>query len=126
MKKSALYRGLGLFCFGLGGLGIGVPLLPTVPLWILAALCFARSAPTLQQKIYDHPQFGETVRQFVEERALSKRSKLFSITGATLGTTLSLWLMHPPIYVVGIVATTMAVVIIWLATRREPIILPRD
>lgn len=126
MKKNVLYRGLGLFCFGLGGLGIGVPLLPTVPFWILAAICFARSEPALQQKIYNHPQFGETVRQFVEERALSKKSKLFSIVGATLGTTLSLWLTHPPVYVVGTVAAIMTVVIVWLATRREPVTLHQD
>jgi uncharacterized membrane protein YbaN (DUF454 family) len=126
MKKNVLYRGLGLICFGLGGIGIGVPLLPTVPFWILAAICFARSAPALQQRIYDHPQFGETVRQFVEDRALSKKSKLFAIAGATGGTSLSLWLLHPPVYVVGIVAITMTGVIIWLATRREPVNLHQD
>ncbi len=118
--KDRINRGLGLFFFGLGGLGIALPLLPTVPLWILAAIFFARSAPTLQQRIYDHPQFGETVRQFVEERALSKRSKLFSIGGAGGGTTLSLWITQPPAYVVWMVIVFMTAVIAWLATRPKP------
>lgn len=126
VKKQALYRGLGLFCFGLGGLGIGIPLLPTVPFWILAAICFARSAPQLQQKIYDHPQFGNTVRQFVENRALSKKSKLFAIGGATLGCASSLWLLHPPVYVVWTVAMVMTGVIVWLATRPEPVGVSQD
>jgi uncharacterized membrane protein YbaN (DUF454 family) len=118
--KDRINRGLGLFFFGLGGLGIALPLLPTVPLWILAAIFFARSAPALQQRIYDHPQFGETVRQFVEERALSKRSKMYSIGGASAGTALSLWITQPPDYVVWIVVIFMTGVLIWLATRPEP------
>jgi len=118
--KDRINRGLGLFFFGLGGLGIALPLLPTVPLWILAAIFFARSAPALQQRIYDHPQFGETVRQFVEERALSKRSKLYSIGGASAGTALSLWITQPPAYVVWILVIFMTAVLVWLATRPEP------
>ena len=73
---SEIGRRVGLFFFALGTLGIGVPLLPTVPFWILAAICFARSDPALQRKIYDHPRFGTTVRQFVENRVLSRRAKL--------------------------------------------------
>ena len=109
-----------MFFFGLGGLGIALPLLPTVPLWILAAIFFARSAPALQKRIYDHPQFGETVRQFVEERAMSKKSKLFAIGGASAGTMLSLWITQPPVHVLWIVVIFMTAVIIWLATRPEP------
>lgn len=126
MSKHSINRGLGLFFFGLGGLGIGVPLLPTVPLWIVAAILFARSAPALQQRIYNHPQFGEIVRQFVENRALSKRSKIFAIAGASAGTTLSLWLVHPPVYVIWTVAVIMTGVLLWLATRPEPVVLDPD
>ena len=120
IRKHVINRGLGLFFFGLGGLGIGVPLLPTVPLWILAAIFFARSAPELQQRIYDHSQFGATVREFVENRALSKKSKHFAVGGAGIGTALSLWLTQPPAYVVWTVAIIMTGVIVWLMTRTEP------
>nr|MBS0021449.1 YbaN family protein [Gammaproteobacteria bacterium] len=118
--KRRIYRALGLFFFGLGGLGIAVPLLPTVPLWILAALFFAQSAPELQQRIYDHPQFGNTVRQFVEHRVLSKKSKGFAMAGASAGTGVSLWVMQPPASVVWTVATIMAGVVLWLGTRPGP------
>jgi uncharacterized membrane protein YbaN (DUF454 family) len=94
-------------------------LLPTVPFWILAAIFFARSDPDLQRKIYEHPQFGTTVRQFVENRVLSRRAKLFSIAGAGAGTALSLWLTRPPGYVIAAVVLIMAGVFVWLATRPE-------
>lgn len=95
-------------------------MLPTVPFWILAAFCFAGSAPELQKRIYSHPQFGETVRQFVEKRALSNRSKLFSIGGASVGTAISLWIVQPHTYVVLLVSAAMVGVAIWLATRPKP------
>jgi uncharacterized membrane protein YbaN (DUF454 family) len=121
VTKHRIYRRLGLFFFGLGGLGIGVPLLPTVPLWIVAAIFFARSEPALRQRIYDYPQFGETVRQFVEQGALSKKSKLFAIVGASAGTAISLWIMHAPTYLVWAVSVIMAAVVVWLVTRPEPV-----
>lgn len=115
-----MQRRLGLLFFALGTVGIGVPLLPTVPFWILAAIFLARAEPTLQQKIYDHPQFGHIVRQFVEEGVLSRRSKVVAIGGAGAATTLSLWITQPPAYVLWAVVAMMAGVFVWLATRPEP------
>ena len=121
MKKSRLfiYRVLGLFFFGAGTLGIVVPLLPTVPLWILAAFLFASSSPALQQKIYSHPQFGDTVKQFVEDGVLSRQSKHYAIAGASAGSLISLALLQPPAYIVWPVVLIMTAVVIWLATRPE-------
>lgn len=122
MGRDRVYRFLGLFCFGLGGVGMVVPLLPTVPLWILAALLFSRSEPALRQKIYDHPRFGATVRDFVERGQLSRRSKVGAILGAGLCTSLSLWIVGPPVQVLIAVAAIMAAVFVWLATRPEPLV----
>ena len=58
---------LGWLFFGLGFIGAFLPLLPTVPLWILAAWFFARSNPALRDRIYRHPQFGPQVEEFVEQ-----------------------------------------------------------
>jgi uncharacterized membrane protein YbaN (DUF454 family) len=121
-SKQRFRRGVGLFFFALGTLGIGVPLLPTVPFWILAAIFFARSDPALQRKIYAHPQFGLTVRQFVENRVLSRRAKCFSIGGAGIGTGVGLWLTNPPAYVIATVSLIMVGVFVWLATRPESIV----
>ena len=117
-----IYRVLGLFFLGAGTLGIFVPLLPTVPLWILAALLFTKSSPALQQKIYAHPQFGETVMQFVEDGVLSRQNKYYAIAGASASSLISLVLIQPPPYIVWPVVIIMIGVVIWLATRPESLI----
>lgn len=121
MRRSRLfiYRVLGLFFLGAGTLGVFIPLLPTVPLWILAAFLFTRSSPALQKKIYAHPQFGETVKQFVENGVLSRKNKHYAIAGASAGSLISLALLQPPSYVVWPMVIIMIGVVIWLSTRPE-------
>ncbi len=118
--KQLLCRLLGLLLFGAGLAGIVVPLLPTVPLWILAALCFAQGSPAWQRRIYAHPRFGETVRLFVEEGALTRRGKYFAMAGAAGSSALSLWLLQPPQPVSWSVAAMMSLVVLWLYRRPEP------
>ncbi len=119
--KQYLYRIIGLLFFGIGSVGIFVPLLPTVPLWILAALFFAGSSPALQQKIYSHPQFGETVQHFVEYGVLTRKNKLYAISGSATGTLISLLIVRPAPTVLWSIVALMACVILWLATRPETV-----
>lgn len=58
-----------------GGVGIFVPLLPTVPFIILAAFCFARSSPALEQRLIEHPHFGPHIRNWRESGAITRKGK---------------------------------------------------
>lgn len=117
--RTSIYRGLGGFFFGLGTLGIGVPLLPTVPFWILAAFCYARSSPDLRDRIYAHPTFGPPVRDFLEQGALSRRAKFGAIGGMSGGVLLSVLAFGLPWPVAGLIALALAPVAWWLARRPE-------
>ena len=54
--------GLGLFCVGLGALGVIVPGLPTTIFLIAASWCFTRSCPWLEDRLIRNRFFGPYLR----------------------------------------------------------------
>jgi len=69
----------GMLAVAVGTIGIALPLLPTVPFYLLAAFCFARSNPVWEQRILDDPRFGPHVRAWREHGAIPLRGKIASI-----------------------------------------------
>jgi uncharacterized membrane protein YbaN (DUF454 family) len=75
MLKPLYFAG-GVLSVALGVLGVVLPLLPTVPFFILAAFCFARSSPALEQRLLTSPRFGPSIRAWRERGAISRRGKV--------------------------------------------------
>lgn len=65
----------GLLSLLLGAVGAFVPLLPTVPFVILAAFCFARSSPRLEQWLVGHRHFGPHIAAWRSRGAISPAGK---------------------------------------------------
>ncbi len=61
-------------------LGIFLPLLPTVPLLLLALACFARSSEKFYSWIINHNRLGPIVRPYLENEGLPPGVKFKSIT----------------------------------------------
>jgi len=114
-----LYLLLGWLAFGIGFAGIFLPLLPTVVFWILAAWLFTNSAPHLRERICNHPRFGAMIRDFLDHGVLSRRGKLFAVTGmmGSVGISLMLWI--PPLPILIILVVTLLFVVFWLLRRPE-------
>ena len=74
-----LYLVVGLLSLLLAGLGIFVPLLPTVPFIILAAFCFARSSPRLESWLVHHKSFGPHLAAWRSRGAISRVGKRAAI-----------------------------------------------
>ncbi|WP_116132869.1 YbaN family protein [Tropicimonas sp. IMCC34043] len=74
----------GCLAFGLGMLGVVLPLLPTVPFILLAAFCFARSSERLHDWIVSHPLFGPTILNWRERGAISRRGKRMATLSAAV------------------------------------------
>lgn len=71
---------LGLVAFGFGFLGLFLPVLPTTPLWLLAAYCFMRGSKSLYEWAMSFKTFNEIVTNFNIYRAIPLRIKVISIT----------------------------------------------
>ena len=74
MKKVLLVIA-GCLSLGLGILGIVVPLLPTTPLVLLSAWCFARSSKRLHHWLTTHPRFGLVIRNWEQHRGMQVKHK---------------------------------------------------
>lgn len=111
------WRAAGLASVVLGTVGIALPLLPSVPFYILAAFCFGRSNPEWEARLLRHPRFGPPILAWRTRGAISRAGKL----GAVLALSLSavgglLFLADPwrwaPLAVAMVTGT-------WLVTRPD-------
>ena len=66
---------LGWLLFGLGFVGVFVPVLPTTPLMLLALWCFARSSERFHDWLYTHRVFGPPLQQYREHRVIPVLAK---------------------------------------------------
>jgi len=66
---------LGIIFTGIGLMGIVIPGLPTTPLMILAAACFAKSSQRFYNWIINNRMFGEHVKNYREGNGIPKRIK---------------------------------------------------
>jgi uncharacterized membrane protein YbaN (DUF454 family) len=118
----ALLLGAGVLATALGVLGIFLPLLPTVPLLLLAAACFARSSPRCYTWLLDHPRLGPLVSDYLEGNGIPLRAKIWAIlllwTSISLST-LMLVLILPVKLTLFTVAIGVTVYLLRLPTRNE-------
>ena len=66
-------------------MGIVLPVVPTVPFYLLAAFCFSRSHPECARRLYEHPRYGPAMREWRDRRAIGWKAKVSAITAMTLG-----------------------------------------
>ena len=86
--------GFGFLCLGAGFAGVFLPLLPTTPLVLLAAWCFARSSDRFHSWLVEHPLFGNVLRQWQEERRIDRPVALRGILLLWASIALSIYLMQ--------------------------------
>ncbi len=69
----------GLLCVGLAVVGIFLPLLPTVPLLLLAAACFARSSERFHAWLLEHTYLGPMIRDYLDGQGIPLKAKISAI-----------------------------------------------
>ena len=69
----------GTLFVGLGILGIFMPVLPTTPFLLLAAVCYARSSQRFYDWLLTNKWFGDYIRNYLQGKGISLRVKILTI-----------------------------------------------
>lgn len=107
---------LGLLLLPVGVAGVFLPLLPGTPILILAAACFARSSPQLENFLVSHPQFGPPIQAWRERGAIPLRAKLFALIAMAASAVLAIN-SSAPIIGKGAALFLLAVAAIFVSSR---------
>ncbi|MDD4245077.1 MAG: YbaN family protein [Candidatus Methanomethylophilaceae archaeon] len=77
-KRTALVAA-GSVAMVIGGIGVVLPVLPTTPFVIVAALCFSTSSPRMYGWITRNRYFGEYIENYREGKGVSRRTKAYAL-----------------------------------------------
>lgn len=78
--ERALWVVGGLVFVAVGAVGVVVPGLPTTPMLLLAAACFARSSPRLYHWLLTNRTFGPLIADYRAGRGVSRRVKASALS----------------------------------------------
>ena len=76
--KKAFFIALGCVSLALGTIGIVLPILPTVPFYLLTAFCFANSSERLHTTVYK-----KYIGSYFRRRGMTKKAKCLLIGTVT-------------------------------------------
>ncbi|OAN48083.1 hypothetical protein A6A04_04820 [Paramagnetospirillum marisnigri] len=71
--------GLGWVFFGLGMVGVFLPVMPTTPFMLVALWCFAKSSERFHAWLFHHRLFGPPLRQWERHRVIPLYAKLAAL-----------------------------------------------
>jgi uncharacterized membrane protein YbaN (DUF454 family) len=93
----ALFLVAGITALSFGIAGIFLPVLPTTPLVLLAAACFARSYRPFHEWLLAHRQFGPMIHEWQVHGSIPYRTKITAIVmmAVTLGVSV-VFFVRPP------------------------------
>ena len=78
----------------LGALGVVLPVLPTTPFLILALALFSKSSPKFHRMLLENRWFGDGLRQWEEQKTLSRKTKRTAYISIVLTFTLSIAILR--------------------------------
>lgn len=71
-----IYLMIGMISFGLGFIGIVLPILPTTPFLLLAGFCFAKSSKRVHNWFVSTKAYQRHLEPFVQKRAMTLKTKI--------------------------------------------------
>jgi uncharacterized membrane protein YbaN (DUF454 family) len=90
---------VGMLSTLLAVVGVFLPVLPTVPLLLLAAACFARSSENFHHWLLEHPRIGPMIKDYLGGQGIPMRAKISAISLIWLSILFSVFFLVPLFWV---------------------------
>ena len=81
--KKVFFVAIGCISLALGVVGIALPILPTVPFFLLTAFCFANSSERLHSWFLGTTMYKKYIGSYMERKGMTVRAKLTLIGTVT-------------------------------------------
>jgi len=80
MLKRRLFVVVGTIALVLGIIGIIIPVLPTTPFLLLAAICYLRGSQRLYNALLGNRFVGSYIKNYLEGRGMPLKMKIWTLT----------------------------------------------
>lgn len=119
--RRSLLLAAGFLSTALAVLGVFLPLLPTVPLLLLAATCFARSSPRCHAWLREHRHFGPVLAAY-QDGAIPRRARRTALLLIWTSIPLSMLFLVETIWLrllLLLIALAVTSYLLWLPTQAD-------
>lgn len=106
----------------LGVIGIFVPVLPTTPFLLLAAILYARSSKRFYNWLMTNRFFGSYIKNYREKKGVPLKIKIFTIVILWVTISISALIFVSNIFIrIGLftIAVLVTIHLIWIRTLKE-------
>lgn len=108
--KRIIFIVIGCVSLGIGCVGVVLPILPTVPFFLLTVFCFANSSEKLHNWFVNTKMYKKHLDSFVKKKGMTVKTKATILTSVTIIMLFGFILMM----LKGIVIPCIILALVWL------------
>ena len=108
--KQIIFLIIGCLSLALGCVGIVLPILPTVPFFLLTVFCFANSSQKLHDWFIGSQMYKKHLESFVQKKGMTVRTKATILTSVTALMAVGFVLMLRK----GIIVPCVILAVVWV------------
>lgn len=108
--KQIIFLIIGCLSLALGCVGIVLPILPTVPFFLLTVFCFANSSQKLHDWFIGTQMYKKHLESFVQKKGMTVRTKATLLTSVTALMAVGFVLMLRK----GIIVPCVVLAVVWV------------
>lgn len=108
--KQIIFLIIGCLSLALGCVGIVLPILPTVPFFLLTVFCFANSSQKLHDWFIGTQMYKKHLESFVQKKGMTVRTKATILTSVTALMAVGFALMLRK----GIIVPCVILAVVWV------------